>query len=71
MLHHRTKNPQDRAFDIAEREAETVYRKTGDYTTWTETLVSIFNAALLEISGKFPVSVPPCDSTLSDTNKHT
>jgi hypothetical protein len=49
MLHHRTTDLATRAWTIAEREAEQVYRDTnGDYPAWSEHLLETYNQILIE-----------------------
>jgi len=48
MLHHRTEDPAKRASSIADREAEEVLRKTGDYNEYTEAWLSVYKQVLQE-----------------------
>jgi len=49
MLHHRTNDPAKRAADIADREAEVVYRKTGDFDKYCKTWRGIYESTLREL----------------------
>jgi len=48
MLHHRTDNPAERASSIVDREAEEIWRKTGNYKQWLKTWFSVYEQVLLE-----------------------
>jgi len=45
---HHTKDPARRAADIADREAEKVYRESGDCSLYFPTWVGVYEAALKE-----------------------
>jgi hypothetical protein len=48
MLHHHTTDPSDRALDIAERDAEEVWRNSHSWDQWYKTLVAVYEQALQE-----------------------
>lgn len=51
MLHHKHRNDLDkRAADIAEREAEEVYKRTGSYPQWSAEWERVYKEALKELS---------------------
>lgn len=49
MLHHRTQDPSQRAADIAENEAERVWKRSGNYELWSRTLGQTYEKTLREI----------------------
>lgn len=51
MLHHHTVDPGERAADIAERESEIIWQKTGSYDAWLSTWMSVYVATLREFNG--------------------
>ena len=50
MLHHRTDDLDQRAADIANREAEEIFRKTGSYPQWLAEWKRVYNEAFKELS---------------------
>ena len=48
MLHHRTDDPAEQASSIADREAEGIYKETGDYKRYVETWLSVYRQVLRE-----------------------
>jgi hypothetical protein len=50
MLHKRTNNLQERAADIADREAEPIWQATGNYAAWWQVWKETYEAALRELS---------------------
>ncbi len=48
---HHTEDPGIRAADIADREAEKVWKQTGDFKLFLDTRREIFRAALAELAG--------------------
>lgn len=47
-MRHHTKDPGERASDIASADAQRVWRETGDYDTWFKTYQETRDSALME-----------------------
>lgn len=52
MLHHRTDNIEQRAFDIANQEAEKIYKKTGSLEKHDIVWKNTYDEAFKELSSK-------------------
>lgn len=51
MLHHHTNDPGERAWHIAEHEAQQVWETTGSYQLWYSAHKQIHKETLVELAG--------------------
>lgn len=49
-MRYHTKDLGQRAYDIADHEAERVWRETGDYNLWLKTWLETYHSVLLEFN---------------------